>query len=85
MRTYAAGSIRGTWNRLECHIQALSTIPRDNGNVSRCYREGRPRDTTPKEGRYLAVYAKKNRRSTVSELSHQLPVRQFQGRPCTDD
>ncbi|GFX17406.1 uncharacterized protein TNCV_1494201 [Trichonephila clavipes] len=23
-----AGSIRGTWNRPECHLQALATIPR---------------------------------------------------------
>ncbi|GFS65550.1 transposable element Tcb1 transposase [Trichonephila clavipes] len=37
---------------------------------------------------YLAVTAKRNRRSTASDLSRlssvQLPVRQFQGRPCTD-
>ncbi|GBM26185.1 hypothetical protein AVEN_197004-1 [Araneus ventricosus] len=56
----------------------------DDGNVSRCYSTGRPRVTTPKEDRYLAVTAKRNRRSTSSDLSHQLPVRQFQGRPCTD-
>ncbi|GBO29577.1 hypothetical protein AVEN_84317-1 [Araneus ventricosus] len=28
MWTYPAGSIRGTWNRPECHLQALATIPR---------------------------------------------------------
>ncbi|GFX60411.1 transposable element Tcb2 transposase [Trichonephila clavipes] len=28
MWTYPAGSIRGTWNRPECHPQALTTIPR---------------------------------------------------------
>ncbi|GFU71702.1 HTH_Tnp_Tc3_2 domain-containing protein [Trichonephila clavipes] len=33
---------------------------------------GRPRVTTPNEDRYLAVTAKKNRRSTESDLSRQL-------------
>ncbi|GFV27093.1 HTH_Tnp_Tc3_2 domain-containing protein [Trichonephila clavipes] len=28
MWTYPAGSIRGTWNRPECHLQALATVPR---------------------------------------------------------
>ncbi|GFW94857.1 uncharacterized protein TNCV_3397371 [Trichonephila clavipes] len=60
----------------------------DDGNVSRCYSTGRPRVTTPNEDQYLAVTAKRNRRSTASNLSRQLslelPVRQFQGRPCTD-
>ncbi|GFU40200.1 uncharacterized protein TNCV_4289651 [Trichonephila clavipes] len=57
------------------------------GNASRCYSTDRPRDTTPNEDQYLAVTAKRNRRSTASDLSLsslQLPVRQFQGRPCTD-
>ncbi|GFV17863.1 uncharacterized protein TNCV_3236131 [Trichonephila clavipes] len=54
----------------------------DGGNVS--YSTGRPRVTTPIEDRYLAVTAKRNRRSTASDLSRQLPVRQFQGRPCRD-
>ncbi|GFX59415.1 HTH_Tnp_Tc3_2 domain-containing protein [Trichonephila clavipes] len=46
----------------------------DDGNVNRCYSTGRPRVTTPKEGRYiyLAVTAKRNRRSTASYLSRQL-------------
>ncbi|GBN07445.1 hypothetical protein AVEN_124018-1 [Araneus ventricosus] len=44
----------------------------DDGNVSRCYSTGRPRVTTPNEDRYLAVTAKRNRRSTVSDLSRQL-------------
>ncbi|GFY14576.1 transposable element Tcb1 transposase [Trichonephila clavipes] len=45
----------------------------DDGNVSRCYRTGRPRVTTPNEDRYiLAVTAKRNRRSTASDLSRQL-------------
>ncbi|GFV69070.1 transposable element Tcb2 transposase [Trichonephila clavipes] len=59
----------------------------DAGNVSRCYSTGLPRDTTPNEDRYLAVTAKRNRRSkhqTCLVSSLQLPVRQFQGRPCTD-
>ncbi|GFU94317.1 transposable element Tcb1 transposase [Trichonephila clavipes] len=44
----------------------------DDGNVSRCYSTGLPRVTTPNEDRYLAVTAKRNRRSTASDLSHQL-------------
>ncbi|GFU52188.1 transposable element Tcb1 transposase [Trichonephila clavipes] len=28
MWTYPAGSIRGTWNNPECHLQVLATIPR---------------------------------------------------------
>ncbi|GFX08361.1 transposable element Tcb1 transposase [Trichonephila clavipes] len=44
----------------------------DDGNVSRCYCTGRPRVTTPNEDRYLAVTAKRNRRSTASDLSRQL-------------
>ncbi|GBN05465.1 hypothetical protein AVEN_30736-1 [Araneus ventricosus] len=44
----------------------------DDGNVSRCYNTGRPRVTTPNEDRYLAVTAKRNRRSTASDLSRQL-------------
>ncbi|GFW47799.1 transposable element Tcb1 transposase [Trichonephila clavipes] len=57
------GSIRGIGN-------AQSTISRlwqrfqDDGNLSRCYSTGRPRVTTPNEDRYLAVTAKRNRRST---------------------
>ncbi|KFM73508.1 Transposable element Tcb1 transposase, partial [Stegodyphus mimosarum] len=44
----------------------------DDGNVSRRYSTGRPRLTTPNEDRYLAVTAKRNRRSTASDLSRQL-------------
>ncbi|GFX67338.1 acyl-CoA synthetase family member 2, mitochondrial [Trichonephila clavipes] len=46
----------------------------DDSNVSRCYSTGRPRVTTPNEDRYiyLAVTAKRNRRSTASDLSRQL-------------
>ncbi|GFS57790.1 HTH_Tnp_Tc3_2 domain-containing protein [Trichonephila clavipes] len=44
----------------------------DDGNVSRCYSTGRPRVTTPNEDRYLAVTAKRKRRSTASDLSRQL-------------
>ncbi|GFV97869.1 uncharacterized protein TNCV_2021841 [Trichonephila clavipes] len=28
----------------------------DNGNVSRCYSTGRPRDTTPNEDRYIYIW-----------------------------
>ncbi|GFT85738.1 HTH_Tnp_Tc3_2 domain-containing protein [Trichonephila clavipes] len=44
----------------------------EDGNVSRCYSTGRPRVTTLNEDRYLAVTAKRNRRSTASDLSRQL-------------
>ncbi|GFU92876.1 transposable element Tcb1 transposase [Trichonephila clavipes] len=44
----------------------------DDGNVSRCYSTGRPRVTTPNEDRYLAVTAKRNRRSTASDMSRLL-------------
>ncbi|KFM70164.1 Transposable element Tcb2 transposase, partial [Stegodyphus mimosarum] len=43
----------------------------DDGNVSRRYSTGRPRVTMPNENRYLAVTAKRNRRSTTSDLSRQ--------------
>ncbi|GFX99735.1 HTH_Tnp_Tc3_2 domain-containing protein [Trichonephila clavipes] len=43
-----------------------------DGNVSRCYSTGRPQVTTPNEDRYLAATAKRNRRSTASDLSRQL-------------
>ncbi|GFT35341.1 transposable element Tcb2 transposase [Trichonephila clavipes] len=41
-------------------------------NVSRCYSTGSPRVTTPNEHRYFSVTAKRNRRSTASNLSRQL-------------
>ncbi|GFU29375.1 HTH_Tnp_Tc3_2 domain-containing protein [Trichonephila clavipes] len=41
-------------------------------NVSRCYSTGHLRVTTPNEDRYLAVTAKRNRRSAASDLSRQL-------------
>ncbi|GFX01446.1 HTH_Tnp_Tc3_2 domain-containing protein [Trichonephila clavipes] len=48
----------------------------DDGNVSRCYSTGRPRVTTPNEDRYIYIYlavtAKRNRRSTASDLSRPL-------------
>ncbi|GFX36468.1 uncharacterized protein TNCV_1254421 [Trichonephila clavipes] len=59
----------------------------DDGNVSRCYSTGRPRVTTPNEDRYLAVTAKETdgtQHQTCLVSSLQLPVRPFQGRPCTD-
>ncbi|GFT48227.1 transposable element Tcb2 transposase [Trichonephila clavipes] len=44
----------------------------DDGNVSRCYSTGHPRITMPNEDRYLAVTAKRHRRSTASDLFRQL-------------
>ncbi|GFX83098.1 HTH_Tnp_Tc3_2 domain-containing protein [Trichonephila clavipes] len=83
MWTHPAGSIRLTWNR-QSVISRLWQRFQDDGNVSRCYSTGRPRVTTPNDNQYFAVTAKTKRRSTASDLSRQLPVRQFQGRPCTD-
>ncbi|GFX61996.1 HTH_Tnp_Tc3_2 domain-containing protein [Trichonephila clavipes] len=59
----AQSVISGLWQRFQ-----------DDGNVSRYYSTGRPRVTTPKEDRYiyLAVTAKRNRRSTASDLSRLL-------------
>ncbi|GFX55404.1 uncharacterized protein TNCV_2980121 [Trichonephila clavipes] len=62
----------------------------DDGNVSRCYSTGRPRVTTPNEDRYIYIWqllpqetdGAQHKTCLVSSL--QLPVRQFQGRPCTD-
>ncbi|GFX39648.1 uncharacterized protein TNCV_2103921 [Trichonephila clavipes] len=86
MWTYPAGSIRGTWNRPECHLRLWQRF-QDDGNVSRCYSTGRPRVTTLNEDRYLAVTAKETdgaQHQTCLVSSLQLPVRQFQGRPGTD-
>ncbi|GFV86794.1 HTH_Tnp_Tc3_2 domain-containing protein [Trichonephila clavipes] len=44
----------------------------DDGNVSTCYSTGHARVTTPNEDRCLQVTAKRNRRSTASDLSRQL-------------
>ncbi|KFM64980.1 Transposable element Tcb1 transposase, partial [Stegodyphus mimosarum] len=43
-----------------------------SNQMSRRYSTGRPRVTTPNEDRYLAVTAKRSRRSTASDLSRQL-------------
>ncbi|GFT42094.1 transposable element Tcb1 transposase [Trichonephila clavipes] len=47
----------------------------DDGNVSRYYSTGRPRDTKPNEDGYIYIYlavtAKRNRRSIASDLSRQ--------------
>ncbi|GFU52880.1 uncharacterized protein TNCV_1141991 [Trichonephila clavipes] len=60
----------------------------DEGNVSRCYSTGRPRGTTPNEDRYIWQLLPKEtdgaQHQTCLVSSIQLPVRQFQGRPCTN-
>ncbi|GFV39861.1 transposable element Tcb1 transposase [Trichonephila clavipes] len=79
---FLSGRIIG---RLECgctHLEVFKEIGiaqsvssrlwqrfQDNDNVSRCYSTGHPRVTTTNEDRYLVVSAKRNRRSTVSDLS----------------
>ncbi|GFW76329.1 uncharacterized protein TNCV_1581081 [Trichonephila clavipes] len=62
----------------------------DDGNVSRCYSTGRPRVTTPNEDRYIYIWqllpkeTDEAQHQTRLVSSLQLPVRQIQGRPCTD-
>ncbi|GFX37674.1 uncharacterized protein TNCV_1261111 [Trichonephila clavipes] len=59
----------------------------DYDNVSRCYSTGRLRVTTPNEDRYIWQLLPKEtdgaQHQTCLVSSLQLPVRQFQGRPCT--
>ncbi|GBM41852.1 hypothetical protein AVEN_8524-1 [Araneus ventricosus] len=59
----------------------------DDGNVSKCYSTGRPRVTTPNEDRFWQLLPKETdgaQHQTCLVNSLQLPIRQFQGRPCTD-
>ncbi|GFW01057.1 uncharacterized protein TNCV_1762951 [Trichonephila clavipes] len=60
----------------------------DDGNVSRCYSTGCPRVTMPNEDRKILQLLPKETDGTQHQSclvsSLQLPVRQFQGRPCTD-
>ncbi|GFX40121.1 uncharacterized protein TNCV_4317571 [Trichonephila clavipes] len=60
----------------------------DDGNVSRCYSTGLLRVTTPNEDRYIWQLLPKETDGAQHQIclvsSLQLPVRQFQGRPCTD-
>ncbi|GFU68526.1 HTH_Tnp_Tc3_2 domain-containing protein [Trichonephila clavipes] len=72
MWTYPAGSIRGTWNRPECHLQG-------NDSKMMVMSVDVTAQVPPSElqlrmrtGIYLAVTAKRNRRSTASDLSRQL-------------
>ncbi|GFT50168.1 transposable element Tcb1 transposase [Trichonephila clavipes] len=53
-------------------IYRLQQRFQDDGNLSRCYSTGHPRVTTPNEDRYLAVTAKRYRRSTTPDMSRQL-------------
>ncbi|KFM76730.1 Transposable element Tc1 transposase, partial [Stegodyphus mimosarum] len=71
MWAYPTGSIRRTRN-CQSVISRLWQRFQDDGNVSRRYSTGRSRVTTPNEDRYLAVTAKRNRRSTASDLSREL-------------
>ncbi|GFW08638.1 uncharacterized protein TNCV_2776591 [Trichonephila clavipes] len=60
----------------------------DDGNVSRCYSTVCPRVTMPNEDRYIWHLLPKEtdgaQHQTCLVSSLQPPVRQFQGRPCTD-
>ncbi|KFM60002.1 Transposable element Tc1 transposase, partial [Stegodyphus mimosarum] len=87
-RTHLDDFLRGRiMGRLECGCTRLEVSDelgivqsgsrlwqrfQDDGNASRRYSTSRPRVTTPNEDRYLAVTAKRNRRSTASDLSRQL-------------
>ncbi|GFX69220.1 transposable element Tcb1 transposase [Trichonephila clavipes] len=61
----AQSVISRLWQRLQ-----------DDGNVSRCYSTGRPRVTMMNEDQYIYIYlavtAKRNRRSTELDMSRQL-------------
>ncbi|GFV72581.1 uncharacterized protein TNCV_3066501 [Trichonephila clavipes] len=68
-------------------LSRLWQLFQDDGNVSRCYSTDRPRVTTPNEDQYLAVKPKETDEAhhlTGLVSSLQIPVRQFQGRPCAD-
>ncbi|GFX23096.1 uncharacterized protein TNCV_2932601 [Trichonephila clavipes] len=60
----------------------------DDGNVSRCYSTGHHRDTTPNEDRYIWQLLPKEtdgaQHHTCLVSFLQLPLRQFQSRPCTN-
>ncbi|GFT90796.1 uncharacterized protein TNCV_319561 [Trichonephila clavipes] len=83
------------WNLLECGRTQLEVSEelgiafvisrrwqrfQDDGNVSRCYSTGSPRGIWQLLSR--ETNEAQNRTCLVSSL--QPPVRQFQGRPCTD-
>ncbi|GFX80240.1 uncharacterized protein TNCV_2642561 [Trichonephila clavipes] len=73
----AQNIISRVWQRLQ-----------DDGNVNRCCSTGRPRVTTPNEDRYIWQLLPKEtdgaQHQTCLVSSLQLPVQQFQGRPCTN-
>ncbi|GFT19792.1 uncharacterized protein TNCV_4992561 [Trichonephila clavipes] len=72
----------------QCVISRLWQRFQDDGNVSRCYNTGRPRVTTPNEDRYIWQLLPKETNGAQHQTclvgSLQLPVRQYEGRPCTD-
>ncbi|GFX18294.1 uncharacterized protein TNCV_4305951 [Trichonephila clavipes] len=69
-------------------ISRLWRLFQEDGNVSRCYSTRHPRVTTPNEDRYIWQLLPKEtdgaQHQTCLVSSLQLPVRQFQSRPCTD-
>ncbi|GFU13716.1 uncharacterized protein TNCV_939421 [Trichonephila clavipes] len=71
-------------------ISRLRQRFQDDVNVSRCYSTGRPRVTTLNEDWYIYIWQLLPKETdgaqhqTCLVNSLQLPVRQFQGRPCTD-
>ncbi|GFY12766.1 uncharacterized protein TNCV_4284241 [Trichonephila clavipes] len=69
-------------------ISRLWQQSQDDVNVNRCYSTGLHRVTTPNEGQYIWQLLPKEtdgaQHQTCLVSSLQLPVRQFQSRPCTD-
>ncbi|GFU44864.1 uncharacterized protein TNCV_3608001 [Trichonephila clavipes] len=69
-------------------ISRLCQRFQDDGKVSKCYSTGRPRVTMTNEDRYIWQLLPKEtdgaQYQTRLVSSLQLPLRQFQGRPCTD-
>ncbi|GFU33121.1 uncharacterized protein TNCV_4156541 [Trichonephila clavipes] len=85
---YPDGSIQGTYRIAQSVISRFWQRFQDDGNVSRCCSTGHPRVTTPNDDRYIWQLLPKEtdgaQHQTCLVSSLQLPVRQFQGRPCTD-
>ncbi|GFW85036.1 uncharacterized protein TNCV_3247761 [Trichonephila clavipes] len=74
----------------QCVISWLWQRFQDDGNVSRCYSTGRPVLQRQMRTSIWQLLAKKKKKTNGAQhqtclvSSLQLPVLQFQGRPCTD-
>ncbi|GFT03933.1 transposable element Tcb2 transposase [Trichonephila clavipes] len=72
-RNDPAGSIRGTWNRPECHLQALATIPR------LCYRyDSFKEDHVQRRLGHIGLYARKPVRCvSLTATDYRLRSREY--------